>query len=165
MKTLSTSEAANRADVEEATITRWCRAGYIKHKRVGLDKAYEISSRSLHEYLKSRKLAPHGYIHISTAANYCSIKKSTLRRMADDGRLESKRVQKRIYIRKKSLEEVEATYNSKESLRQNGRRSAAIIDGREPTPAPKRHQRPPATETQIEHDHTLAWIENLVRKP
>jgi excisionase family DNA binding protein len=164
MKTLPTSEAANRAGVEETTITRWCRAGYIKYKRVGLDKAYEISSRSLDEYLKSRKLAPHGYIHINTAANYCGIPSSTLRRMAEDGRLKSKRVSKRLYINKKSLESVAATYDAKESLRKSGRRSAAILEGREPTPAPERHQRPPVTQREIEHCHTLAWIENLVRK-
>jgi hypothetical protein len=165
MRTLTTSEAADLAGVAEYTIIRWCKAGHVKHRRIGLDGAYAVSSRSLHEYLNARKLAPHGYIHVNTAANYHSnLPVSTLRRMAKDGRLKSKRVNKRLYIHKKSLEEMALTYDAKETRRKNGQRSAAIVGGGNGVTEKPKNQRPPATPQEIAHCQTMAWIENLGKR-
>ena len=164
MNAITTTEAAEIAGVNEYTIIRWCKAGNLKHKQGGINNAYIISKKSLESYLASRNLAPAGYVAVATAAGYYdNLTTSTIRRMASDGRLPSKRVRHHLYIEKKALSEMGASYDAKKARQANGRRTAAMIQNRESIdkPLPKY---PPATERQIAHDHIMANIENMTWK-
>lgn len=163
MNSITTTEAAALAGVNEYTIIRWCKAGHVKHKQGGINNAYTISKKSLESYLASRNMAPAGYVAVATAAGYYdNLSTSTLRRMANDGRLPSKRVRHHLYIEKATLTQMAETYDAKESRRENGRRTAAKLQNRQSINKPL-PQYPPATERQISHDHIMAKIENMTR--